>query len=64
MGEPFRMGAYNDPSVNIGSHEEAHTYQYQQYGIAFLPAYMASGGFSGPEGNHFEREAQDYGRIY
>jgi len=60
---PRDMNSYNDPNVNFGLHEEAHTYQYQQYGPFYLPAYMASGGFSGPEGNHFEREAQDYGRI-
>ena len=47
---------------NIGYHEEAHTYQYQQYGPFYLPAYMLNGGFSGPLNNHFEREAQDYGR--
>jgi len=54
--------SYGDPTVNIGYHEEAHTYQYQQYGPFYLPAYMLNGGFSGPLNNHFESEAQDYGR--
>nr|VFJ66174.1 MAG: RHS repeat-associated core domain-containing protein [Candidatus Kentron sp. DK] len=58
---PWRFGAYGDPSVNIGSHEEAHTYQYQALGPFYAPVYMLSGGFSGPSGNPLEQAAQDYG---
>ena len=57
-------GSYGNRNVQFGLHEEAHTYQYQQYGVAFLPAYFASGGISGPSHNHFEQEAQDYGKVY
>ena len=68
---PDDMGAYGDYSVNVGLHEEAHTYQFQVYGIFYGPAYLLSGGFLSPNQygefdtslNHFEQEAQDYGRV-
>ena len=60
---PSQFGAYGDPTVNVGLHEREHTFQYQKYGPLFFPAYLISGGFSGPGGNGFEREAQDAGRI-
>jgi hypothetical protein len=31
-------GAYRDPSVNVGRHEQAHTYQYQVLPTYFLGA--------------------------
>jgi hypothetical protein len=58
---PDKDGAYGDRSVNNGKHEEGHTYQYQALGPLFGPAYMLAGGFSGPQGNPFERAAQNYG---
>jgi hypothetical protein len=59
---PERFGAYGDLSVNIGLHEKAHTLQSQVLGPLFLPVYFLRGGVSGPEGNPFERAAQNYGR--
>jgi hypothetical protein len=65
---PTRNGAYEDPNVNSGKHEEGHTYQYQTLGPLFLPAYMVAGGVptgpadaSGKLGNVFEDAAQRYG---
>ena len=59
---PTDYGAYGDPTVEIGRHEEAHTYQSQALGIFFLPVYFLNGGISGPSRNPFESAAQDYGR--
>jgi hypothetical protein len=59
---PWKPGAYGDNSVNIGFHEEAHTYQYQVLGPFYAPAYLLNGGFSGPSGNPLEQAAQVYGR--
>jgi hypothetical protein len=64
---PTKNYAYGDPNVNIGKHEQAHTYQYQALGPLFAPTYMAAGGFpdparrSGKLGNALEDAAQRYG---
>ena len=34
---PDSFYAYGDPTVNYGLHEEAHTYQSQVLGPAFIP---------------------------
>lgn len=59
---PSKYGAYGDPTVNIGLHEQAHTYQYQVLGPLFLPVYLGSQVFSGNGLNAFEDAAQNYGR--
>lgn len=59
--EPWRYGAYGDARVNLGRHEQAHTYQYQVLGPLFVLAYFWVGGFCGPAGNPFERAAQRFG---
>ena len=59
---PWKPGAYGDNSVNIGFHEEAHTYQYQALGPFYAPVYLLNGGFSGPARNPLEQAAQVYGR--
>lgn len=58
---PSEYGAYGDPTVNVGLHERAHTYQAQVLGPLFGPVYMLTGGFSGPPRNPFERAAQEHG---
>lgn len=58
---PKNNYAYGDPSVNIGLHEKAHTYQQQVLGPLFLLEYLRSGGFTGPGGNPYEQAAQNYG---
>lgn len=59
--EPWRDGAYGDQRVNLGRHEQAHTYQYQLFGPLFVFVYWFSGGFGGPDKNRLERAAQHYG---
>ena len=49
------------PNVTFGPHEEGHTYQAQALGPFYAPAYLLGGGFSGLEGNVFEKAAQRYG---
>jgi len=44
--------------INLGLHEEAHTFQYQVLGPTFLLAYALSGGISGS--NPFELAANRY----
>lgn len=44
--------------INIGLHEEGHTFQYQVFGPTFLPAYFLSGGISAS--NPFELAANRY----
>ena len=56
---PMSPEAYGDPLVPYGLHEEAHTYQSQVLGPAFIPAYMLNGGPS--IHNPFEKAAQNYG---
>jgi len=51
--------SYGSPvPINIGLHEEGHTFQYQVFGPAFLPAYALSGGISAS--NPFELAANRY----
>jgi hypothetical protein len=61
---PSAYCAYGDCTVNIGFHEEAHTYQYQVLGPFYAPVYMLNGGFSGPSVNPLEQSAQFYGRNH
>jgi hypothetical protein len=58
---PDHNRAYGDPNVKFGPHEEGHTYQAQVLGPLYGPAYLLGGGFTGLEGNVFERAAQRYG---
>ena len=53
--QPWDPGAYEDPSVYYGFHEEAHTYQSQVLGPAFIPTYLLNS-------RAFEQAAQSYGR--
>ena len=53
--KPGNTGAYYDKSVPYGLHEEAHTYQSQVLGPAFIPTYLLNR-------QAFERAAQNYGR--
>jgi hypothetical protein len=59
---PDHFGAYGDPTVNIGRHEEAHTWQYQLLGPFFIPIYFICGGIVGPQRNPLEYAAQNFGR--
>lgn len=59
---PESLNAYGNPNVQFGPHEEAHTLQYQAFGMFFAVGYLASGGF-GTLSNTFEQAAQDYGNI-
>jgi hypothetical protein len=59
---PDHFGAYGDPTVNLGRHEEAHTWQYQLLGPLFMPIYFICGGVSGPDTNPLEKAAQEFGR--
>ena len=52
---PWEFGTYEDPTVNYGLHEEAHTYQSQVLGPAFIPTYLLNS-------RAFEQAAQNYGR--
>jgi hypothetical protein len=52
---------YGSPvPINLGLHEQAHTFQYQVFGPTFLPAYFLSGGISAS--NPFELAANRYAR--
>ncbi len=53
---PDKFGAYGDPSVNYGLHEEAHTYQSQVLGPTFIPTYLLNSRL-------LEQAAQNYGRV-
>ncbi len=59
--KPWGCGAYGDPCITLGRHEQAHTYQYQLLGPLFIPVYCLSGGCRGPDNNPLEQAAQDYG---
>ena len=52
---PWENKAYGDPSVYYGFHEEAHTYQSQVLGPAFIPNYLLNR-------QAFEQAAQSYGK--
>lgn len=58
---PDQCGAYGDGDVQLGQHEQAHTYQYQVLGPLFVFVYFLAGGLRGPTGNPFERAAQRFG---
>jgi hypothetical protein len=58
---PGQCGVYGDDCVQLGRHEQAHTYQYQVLGVLFIAAYFLLGGLRGPRVNPFERAAQRYG---
>ena len=47
------------PSIPLGNHEEAHTYQSQALGPLYIPLWFALGGRS--PNNPFERAADWYG---
>ena len=59
--------------VNLGKHEEAHTYQYQRYGIFTIPLLLvsaiANGGFEVSSfhdfmaRSDFEKAADDYAQF-
>lgn len=58
---PEHCGVYGDACVQLGRHEQAHTYQYQILGLLFLLVYFLAGGLRGPTVNPFERAAQRFG---
>jgi hypothetical protein len=47
-----------DDCVRIGTHEQAHVFQYMAFGILFLPLYFLHGGVS--HKNRFEQAADRY----
>ena len=57
---PESPGAYGDPNVRVGPHEEGHTYQAQALGPFYGPAWLLGGGKSGLS-NPYEAAAQRYG---
>ena len=57
-----RNSGYDDEiKINLGKHEQEHTYQYQTWGPLFLPAYIYNGGIS--DNNSFESEADKAAKI-
>jgi hypothetical protein len=56
---PEKFGSYNDRNIQIGPHEEAHTYQAQLLGPFYAPAWILAGGRSGLS-NPLEAAAQRY----
>ena len=52
---PWKPGTYGDDAVPYGLHEEAHTYQSQVLGLAFIPNYLLNS-------RAFEQAAQSYGK--
>jgi RHS repeat-associated protein len=54
----------NNGMVNLGKHEEKHTYQYQESSIFFfadwLPSALSRGGIAS---SHLEKEADNYSEI-
>ena len=59
--------------VNLGKHEEAHTYQYEKYGVLMIPILLGSaiknGGLREPTFHNFmaksnlEKAADDYAQF-
>jgi len=47
-----------DECVRLGTHEQAHVYQYMALGVFFLPLYFLHGGIS--HTNRFEQAADRY----
>jgi hypothetical protein len=80
-GEPWDstkdVPRYDDPNVkvNLGKHEEAHTYQYQIFGIFTIPVILGSaiihGGIGAGDGSFhdfmaqsiYEKAADDYAQF-
>ncbi|MER3448160.1 MAG: hypothetical protein C4291_15670, partial [Candidatus Dadabacteria bacterium] len=60
---PGSFNSYGNPNVNVGFHEQGHTYQYQALGVFFLPAYFLSG-HPFTLNNPFEAGAQNYAAQY
>ncbi len=58
--DPDACGAYGDHRVCLGRHEQAHTYQYQAFGVLLLIIYPLLHA-RGAHHNPFERAAQRYG---
>ena len=51
-------------NINLGKHEEAHTYQYQQLGVFFLPVYGITTLMGGGLGkSYLDIAADDYAEI-
>jgi hypothetical protein len=50
-----------DACVRIGTHEQAHVFQYMALGIIFLPLYFLHGGIS--HKNRFEKAADRYAQT-
>lgn len=50
-----------DDCVRLGTHEQAHVYQYMALGIFFLPLYFLHGGIS--HKNRFEQAADRYAQC-
>lgn len=59
---PCDYGAYGDCEVQLGLHEQAHTWQFQLLGPFFIPIYFIVGGLRGPTHNPLERAAQEFAR--
>lgn len=55
------MAHGGDDCVRIGTHEQAHVYQYMALGIFFLPLYFLHGGIS--HKNRFEQAADCYAQT-
>lgn len=53
-----RRGLDDNVRLVMGDHEEAHTYQYQKFGLFFLIYWVLCGGPH--NSNHFERQADKY----
>lgn len=60
---PGGYWAYGDPNVNVGFHEQDHTYQQQSWGIFFFLAYPLAG-HPFTLLNPFEATAQSFARRY
>jgi hypothetical protein len=58
--QPNSPGAYGDREIQVGPHEEGHTYQAQVLGPFYGPAWLLCGGRVGLS-NPFEAAAQRYG---
>jgi hypothetical protein len=59
--DPECCGTYGDECVQLGRHEQAHTYQYQVLGLFFIPVYLLLMNLRQPLLNPFERAAQRFG---
>ncbi len=57
----LQMGAYDDVNVNVGLHEEGHTWQFQRLGPLYPVFYLNAGPF-GNINNPYENAANIYGR--